>query len=346
MSSLRRETSSILLVALWILAMLSVFAVYVGHIVIERINVLSRIEDDEELHFIAESGVKMALAQFNLNKYPSSFAALAPNCTNNPAVFRDIFLGQGNYSVSYEYHDWQVDKPETRFGFMDEESKINVNHVPPGVLSRLFQVLGMDILKADKLAAAIGDYHDADTVTDKGLAEEFYYSSSGKAGLIKNNNFEFLDELKLVSGMTPEIFDAVKDYLTVSGAGLVNINTACGIVLKALGLRDELITKLMRFRKGLDGKEGTDDDNYADDLRGFLDSMAKVVTINEEEAKELNAFLLSGLVSGRSAFFSVNCRAFLNKKNKAVSVTCVSDIRGKIYYWKERRHMAVRRIFM
>ena len=37
---------------------------------------------------------------------------------------------------------------------------------------------------------------------------------------------ESLDELLLVNGMTKDIFERIKDYVTVWGSGMVNINTA------------------------------------------------------------------------------------------------------------------------
>jgi hypothetical protein len=102
----------------------------------------------------------------------------------------------------------------------------------------------------------------------------------------------------------------------------------------------------MIFRCGEDGQEGTDDDNSLDDLHSAVGIMARVVTLNENEFKSLENFLLSGLVSTRSSHIRVDCTGFLNKKNKAVSISCVADINGKVLYWKERRHMAVRRVFL
>ncbi|HTY44729.1 MAG TPA: hypothetical protein VMD52_01890 [Patescibacteria group bacterium] len=330
----------------WMLTVLTTFAVYLGYMIQQRILVLSKIEDNEELHFIAEAGVKRALAEFAVNKYSSAFSAMQKNCTNNPVVFKDVFVGKGNFFVAYNYKEWESAQTDLRYGFIDEESKININYAPAPVLVRLFLFVGLDNDQADKMGHALVDYRDADTTTAEGVPEQFYYAQEGRPAVMKNANFEMIDEVKLVPGMTAEIYDKIKDRITVYGSGPVNINTASVDILSILGLRPDLIAKVFMFRCGEDRKEGTEDDNRVDDLRNYTAALSRVVTLNDEEKKELEGFLLSGLLSTRSNFFSIHCTAFLNTKNKAVSISCVSDISGKIYYWKERRYMTVRRIFL
>ena len=55
---------------------------------------------------------------------------------------------------------------------------------------------------------------------------------------------EVLDELLLVKGVTRDIFDKVKDRVTVYGTGQVNINTAGMRVLQSLGMSEELAEKI------------------------------------------------------------------------------------------------------
>jgi hypothetical protein len=340
------KKASILLMTVWMLTVLTTFAVYLGYMIQQRILVLSKIEDNEELHFIAEAGVKRALAEFAVGKYSSAFSALPKNCVLNPVVFKEVLLGKGNFYVYNGYKEWETGQTDLRYGFIDEESKININYAPAPVLVRLFLFVGLDNYQAEKLGYALTDYRDTDTTTKEGVPEQFYYAQEGRPAVMKNANFEILDEVKLIPGMTDEIYGRIKNRITVYGSGPVNINTASVDVLSILGLRPDLIAKVFAFRCGDDRKESTEDDNHVDDLRNYAATLAQVVALNDEQRKELEAFLLSGLLSTRSSCISISCTAFLNKKNKAVSITCVSDISGKIYYWKERRYMTVRRIFL
>ena len=342
----KNERSSILLMTLWMLSILATFTSYLGYMVQQRVLVVSKIEDNEELHFIAEAGVKRALAEFGASKFSSAFVSLAGNCADNPAAFRDILLGRGNFSVAYEHKDRQSGQTELRFGLIDEERKININYAPVEILSALFRFIGLDNYDSGRLAYAIVDYRDSDTVTRDGIPEEFYYGESGRPPVIKNSNFEIPDEIKLLQGMNKDILAKIANYITVYGAGAVNINTASADILMIMGLSRQLADKVIAFRCGGDGKQDSEDDNYVDDLRSYVARMEMAIPLGDEEKTELESFLLSGLLTTRSNYISASCTAFLNKKNKAVSINCVSDVSGKIYYWTERRYMAVRRLFL
>jgi len=83
----------------------------------------------------------------------------------------------------------------------------------------------------------------------------------------------------LVKGVTKEIFEKLKDYVTIfprdTSRLLININTAPEIVIRALGRSvsgpstntdvqdaDSMAWKVVTYRKGDDGKEFTADDRY------------------------------------------------------------------------------------
>ena len=61
--------------------------------------------------------------------------------------------------------------------------------------------------------------------------------------------FKSVNEVLLVEGMSPENFALFKDMVTVYGNGKVNLNTARKSVLLALGMDDELVDAILRFRK-------------------------------------------------------------------------------------------------
>lgn len=328
------KKASILIITIWVLNTLAIYAVCLGNIVRQRILIIGRIEDNEELHSVCEAGVKQALAEFG--KYQAAFNNLGRNCRDNPDIFKDISLGKGRFAVSYTYHDWNTDTSETHYGFQDEQSKININRAPLEVLTRLFQnIAGLDDISAQKLTNAVIDYRDEDTVSREGLDEEFYYQEKSSTYKLKNTDFEIIDEIKLVRGMSEEIFQRIKDYITIYGLGSVNINTASGQALEVIGLPKNLVSKIIAFRCGKDEKEGTFDDNITDDLSGYVESMQNIIPMSEQEKQVLSELMRAGILFTRSTCIVINSRARLKNKNKIMDITCVYD-RGKIPYWREK----------
>jgi type II secretory pathway component PulK len=85
------------------------------------------------------------------------------------------------------------------YGLVDEASKLNVN---TATLTELEDLPNM----TEALASAIVDWRDAnDTVTGDVGAESSTYEEHSPSYEAKNANFESIDELLLVHGMTPEL---------------------------------------------------------------------------------------------------------------------------------------------
>jgi general secretion pathway protein K len=123
----------------------------------------------------------------------------------------------------------------------DEERKLNLNLLvlPNGNAAdenRLAQFrlllthLGID----SSLADAVEDWLDNDDTPRVGGAETSYYQALPSPYSAKNDLFDSIDELRLVRGVTPAIFDKLRPFVTVTSSGKVNINTAPKEVIMAL----------------------------------------------------------------------------------------------------------------
>jgi general secretion pathway protein K len=123
----------------------------------------------------------------------------------------------------------------------DEERKINLNRImlPNGnapderrlaVFQRLLDTLGIDRAVAD----AVVDWLDNDENPRVGGAESSYYLGLPKPYRAKNDLFDTIGELRLVRGVTDNVFETLRPFVTVSSSGLVNINTAPKEVLISL----------------------------------------------------------------------------------------------------------------
>jgi general secretion pathway protein K len=113
-------------------------------------------------------------------------------------------------------------------------------------------------MQAQQLVDALVDWMDADDRESDNGAEDSYYRSLDPPYGCKNGPIEFIEELLLVKGMTPDLLfgttttKGLADYLTVFGNnGKININTAPRLILKSLDplISDDLIDRLDTFRR-------------------------------------------------------------------------------------------------
>ena len=136
---------------------------------------------------------------------------------------------------------------EVRVTIEDEERKIDLNRLmlPNGnapdekrlaVFQRLLDTLGIDRAVAD----AVVDWLDNDENPRVGGAESPYYLGLPNPYQAKNDLFDTIGELRLVRGVTSEVFEKLRPFVTVSSSGLVNINTAPKEVLMSLSAGTDL----------------------------------------------------------------------------------------------------------
>lgn len=98
----------------------------------------------------------------------------------------------------------------------DESGKVDLNAAAPELLSAFFAVFGADRPQADRLAAAIVDWRDADNLVQVGGgAEDGDYRAAGLPYGAKDAPFETVEELRQVLGMTDALFEQAAPYLTV-----------------------------------------------------------------------------------------------------------------------------------
>jgi general secretion pathway protein K len=117
----------------------------------------------------------------------------------------------------------------------DERGKLDVNQVPPGLLQALFSVLGADRDTAQKVANAVADWRaqqPSGNAADSPSAAS--YRTAGLAWGPNGAEFQRLDELQLVQGMTPALYQASVPYLTMALEQGPWLNLAGPVVLAAL----------------------------------------------------------------------------------------------------------------
>ena len=110
---------------------------------------------------------------------------------------------------------------------------------------QLFELLVLDT----RLLDAILDWVDSDDRQRKDGAEIQYYGELDRPYVTKNGPFDSLSELRLVKGITDQVFERLSPFVTVyprkpDGVTPVNINTADPVVLQALDDQGNISTAL------------------------------------------------------------------------------------------------------
>ncbi len=329
-----KQKASILILVLWALGLLSIFAIYLGISVRQKIDFLVRLETRNKLYLIAEAGIKQAIAVIgNLDASADPYIALKDSWSNNQVVFSEIPVGEGTFTVGYDYQgaefcaNGQTEVEfKTMFGAADVESKVNINVAERGELLRLIhKVAGVDKRTADIIASSIVDWRDEDNRSLPNGAEGKYYRSLRWSYKCKDFPFQTLAELSYVKGMNADIFEKLKSYITIYGSGRVNINTTSRKVLYALGLSDELAEKILVFRCGEDGLEATEDDWIFNDSNSVVAVLSQVCPLSSYEVTQLSNLVSEGKISTFSNIFLVQSTAGLENRRAQCRISCVFE---------------------
>lgn len=306
------ERASILVISLWALCLLTTFAVYLGYGVRQKIILVERLSRRDDLHHIAVAGMNRAILELDKDDL-SGTDSFRDSWSNNTAVFKDVSVGNAKFNVSYDYLDSLREcAKRTLYGVEDEQRKINVNTADLGTLALLFQNLCLDAVEAQNLAACIIDWRDKDgMLTVPGSAESSFYLGLSEPHQAKDAPFECLEELMLVKGITEELFDKMKDYVTIYGDGTININTASSTVLFCLGLSGPVVEKIIAFRYGKDEALSTQDDGVFSGPESVAAQLSQWTPMPESEVTELSALAASGSIVTASNIFMIKSVASL-----------------------------------
>jgi general secretion pathway protein K len=113
---------------------------------------------------------------------------------------------------------WSFAGSELTLRVFNESSRYDLNRIRPEVLRTLLEVLGLVPEEADALAAAIVDWRDEDDLALLNGAEDADYVEAGRALGAKDADYETVEELRQVLGMTPERYRLLAPEVSVQGS--------------------------------------------------------------------------------------------------------------------------------
>jgi general secretion pathway protein K len=212
----RRGRGVALVSVLWIVALLAIVATGLSTNVRSESRIVSNTIDMLQARYAVEGGVE--LAAMNL-MYPQAERWPSDGSVRNLAI--------GNARV--------------RIATTEVTGKIDLNFGAPELIRGLIVQAGVEDEQADMLTDAILDWRDKDDFRRLNGAEDGEYRMAGLPYGAKDAMFDSVDELRLVLGMTDEIFASIESSLTLySGQTGVNPLQASSQVKAALSGLDNL----------------------------------------------------------------------------------------------------------
>jgi len=282
-----------------------------------QLSLASKLKERAKGYYLAKAGVKKAIQTVAVDETPG-YDALKE--LRNDKEFKEKTLDEGVFSID----------------LADEERKININKASFDVLKRYFEIAAeVNAKETAGIADSIIDWRDADNDAREFGAENSYYQALSSPYPCQNKDFEVIEELLLVKGIDREIFDKVKNSITVYGQGVVNINTAEKIILESLGMSDTLAEKVIHFRNDEDGAQGTEDDKVFDNVSSIVDDLHKVEDLSQEEINQLSSVIGSGLISVTSDNFTGKSTGKLKNRATLTGITFIFGRDKKIKAWRE-----------
>jgi general secretion pathway protein K len=339
---MRNTRGTILILVLWVVAMMALLSLAVGVMVRQSLKAAQKFDTREELRLAGDSCIRKAMAVLDQKPVRSLAAdSLRSQWNGCESNFKDVKIGRAVCSVMHEgIPDQAVSERKTGpvYGVVDENRKLNINTVKsPKILTRFFQrAASLAEKDAYAIAVSILDWIDEDDHPHDAGAESRYYELLDPPYRPKNAPFATLEEMMMVKGVTPGIFERVRPYLTVTGNGQLNLNTVSPIVLESLGLERNLVDKLMFFRRGRDQKIGTMDDGIFSSISTALSELLAFQSLSNSERAVFDALLQSGNVTTQSSSFIIRSVARVGARPERLEQVCVYERHGKVLSWRER----------
>lgn len=265
MKPIENQKGIALFLVLWVLVLLSVIVGEFSHAMRTEVNIARNFRDETIAYYIAEAGIYRAIFE------------LIQTETKPPQI-------QGvEFDKKKDKIRWRVnaDIPEEDFTggsfrvrIDNESGKFDLNAADEDVLRMMLAPFNLDSHHKDVITDSVQDWREEGNLHRLNGAKNDYYQSLPEPYSCKNADFDSVEELMLVRGMTQEIYDGLKEMITVYrgdtyadkhavfGGGAyaraaekkkININAASADVLHLLPqMTEEIIQNIMEYRKDKD----------------------------------------------------------------------------------------------
>jgi general secretion pathway protein K len=252
-----------LLMTILIISLIFVMTMRFNTSVRSSITSASNLQDNVALDSMARSVFSAVRAILSADAEESGFDSLHEDWANMAVAsgYLSMFFERGRGSISVRDHSGRLQvnsllKKEGDSWVVNEEQKKVWENL---LVAEEFE-LGEE--EAAGIVEALIDWIDEnDEPLGFGGAESSYYQGLEKPYEPRNGPMEFVEELLLVRGITPELYNGTTDYpglktlVTPHGRdGRININTADPFILGALAeeIEPDMVDDLLAYRDNED----------------------------------------------------------------------------------------------
>jgi general secretion pathway protein K len=245
---------------LWVIAILSVVAFEFCFAMRTEVNVAQNFKEETQRYAMAEGGIERAIAELVYR--------------NDPRI-QQLRKALKPEEVSAEKREWMTDGRPYVLSFdqgtcevraMGEAGKVNINIVSDPTLRKIIGQFGLEGEARDIVVDSILDWRTPGEAHRVNGAKSDYYQSLKEPYDCKNGNFDSIEELLLVRGVTHDLFygkktkneeegtnaDRVglKDIFSIYASGeQIDINSASATTLKfVLGIPNEVAQEIVKGR--------------------------------------------------------------------------------------------------
>lgn len=216
----------------------------------------------------------------------------------------DINAGKTSTNLFWDEQTFNIDEGNCFVTITEENAKLNINLLkdkngrPDRI--RIDQVLRLiDLLNKEEggythigygLVPAIIDWTDSDDnvthlpfIKFENTGEESgYYNNLETPYECRNGPIETTEELLLVKGITPDVFERIRDFITVYGDGKININHASKHVIESLSEKmDAALAQIIIDRRKFRPFEGIAELRDVPGMtEGIYNTINKTVTVS------------------------------------------------------------------
>jgi general secretion pathway protein K len=273
----KKQKGVALIIVLWMLSLLTILAAGYSNTMRTETKLTSNLVHSAKAKAIAEAGIWQSIAEL-----------LRP--TNELTWIPD--------GSTYTY---EIDNNKVNVRLFDETGKIDLNAARPDLIQNLIESIeDINYDESLMITDAILDWRDKDTLTRINGAEDEEYEQMGYPYGAKDGNFNTLNELQKVAGITPTIYKRIKPAVTIySRKATVDKTVAPYEVLSVLPEMDDFsIEEIMQQRNVSQDADGL----IGADIKRRFSTAGKTFTIMSE-----------GIVGGTKA--TINAVILLKRHN-------------------------------
>ena len=310
-----------LLTVLWVLTVLMVIVFSFSYMArTETLSTLS-FKEGMEKRFLAEAGIERGVYELFYRQ------------KMQPSVIKGLVEGGDIWKIDGRPYSGQLGDGNYLVKITDESGKININSAPEIVLRKLIEIMGIEGIDVDTVVDSIMDWKDPDDLVRLHGAESEYYQSLPNPYKAKNADFDTLEELLLVKGVTRELLygngkkKGLIDFLTVQGiTKQINVNAASKEVLMAIpGMTAEVADAIIAFRQTQEIKQS--------DLATLLGTSQALI----------QSYINVGQAVGPGSIYTIESSGYRDKPQSdyavRATVTLLTNNQYKILYYKTPVHL-------